>query len=158
MILGDLGVLAREKTFEQRLCPADRVGTQNERRKMSIRSIVKFVGAGVLALAIAGCASYYQITTNPDGASVLVNGVSMGQTPTELSFYDSGLKEITVEKDGYQKASTTVTPQVGGESHEVHFDLVAERKEAGRTIIEVIEGPKGGGDPQEPRPCRERGH
>ena len=67
--------------------------------------------AMVAMLILTGCASTVQITSNPPGASVTVDGQYVGETPT--SYTDTAIvftrRQVEVQKEGYQDVRTTIS-------------------------------------------------
>jgi hypothetical protein len=60
--------------------------------------------AAALVLLISGCSTMVAIQTDPEGASVKINGQPVGKTPltTELSNFDFDDYVVEVKKDGYE--------------------------------------------------------
>jgi hypothetical protein len=71
----------------------------------------KFLGA-ILALAVflSGCSTMVAIRTEPDDASVKINGQPTGKTPinTELSNFDFDDYVAEIKKDGYKPLTTSL--------------------------------------------------
>lgn len=68
-----------------------------------------------------GCASMMQgstesagISSNPDGATVFVNGEIKGETPVILDLKRKSDYRIELKKEGYQDASASITHNVSG--------------------------------------------
>jgi hypothetical protein len=58
--------------------------------------------------------AWAQISSNPKGAEILVDGTSTGQfTPARLQL-TAGLHNVTLRLTGYQQAKTTVQVSEGG--------------------------------------------
>ena len=71
------------------------------------------------ALLLSSCASLFaedeaplQITSNPPGALILVNGQDHGQTPQTLLLSTHRHHLIELRHDGYQHAHTVVNSQI----------------------------------------------
>ena len=79
---------------------------------MSKKHGVSWITRGIaLALAasiiVTGCAQTAQITTEPEGAKIKVNGMYLGDSPASYH-YRSGLPEtymLEIEKEGYEKVT-----------------------------------------------------
>ena len=59
------------------------------------------------SIIVSGCSQTSQITTEPEGARIKVNGIYLGETPASYR-YRSGLPEtyiLEIEKEGYKKLS-----------------------------------------------------
>ncbi len=77
---------------------------------------------GIIALSLlSGCATVIKgrtqtvpVSSDPTGAEIIVNNVSMGITPAELELRRKDDHLITLEKDGYAPASVPVLKSVGG--------------------------------------------
>jgi len=70
-----------------------------------IRSVVLLVAGSVL---LGGCVERrLSITSEPPGASVWVNGSSVGLTPLETTFVFHGIYDIRIEKPGYEPLLTS---------------------------------------------------
>ena len=79
-------------------------------------------GLGLAALLIfGGCASPLPVTSNPDGATVVIGGKMIGSTPTQYQLPDQ--KPVTVEfsKEGYFPESFVFQP--GPSQTVIHADL-----------------------------------
>ncbi len=69
----------------------------------------------VFALGPVGCASTTQITSEPAAATVRVDNVVLGETPTAYSEDSVWLwtkRSVTVEKKGYQAVNGQITGEV----------------------------------------------
>ena len=64
------------------------------------------------------------ITSEPAGAGVLINGRRMGITPFDLSMADGSELTVSVEMDGFQAFTTTVTVKAG-DTKKIHAVLGA---------------------------------
>ena len=89
-----------------------------------------------------GCMwSAYNITSEPKGATVIIDGNNSGKTPVEVYLYHRGEQTIIVQKDGYKETEAKVTPLLVRDYNKLHFDL--EKEAAGQMLIEIIETAKG---------------
>ena len=61
------------------------------------------------------------VTSNPEGASVYVDGSYSGQTPIQLSL-STGVHSVVITYPGYNNYSTSVAIS-GGEGQSIHADL-----------------------------------
>ena len=62
----------------------------------------------------AGRVAWAQVNTNPEGAEILVDGISTGQfTPSRVQI-NSGIHTLTMRLNGYQPAKRTVQATEGG--------------------------------------------
>ena len=73
----------------------------------------------VLMVMLCGCASIFSggpkdvnIGSKPDGATVIVNGQSMGTTPVTLKLQPSKTYVITYRKEGFEDATATLNSHV----------------------------------------------
>lgn len=72
-------------------------------------------------LLLSGCATVIKGTTqtmpissDPDGADVVVNNLVVGTTPTEVELQRKRDHQITIRKDGYVPATVPVLKTLGG--------------------------------------------
>jgi len=72
-------------------------------------------------LLLSGCATVIKGTTqtmpissDPDGADVVVNNLVVGTTPTEVELQRKRDHQITIRKEGYAPATVPVLKSVGG--------------------------------------------
>lgn len=69
---------------------------------MSTQTRLMAVFAACLILPAVGCVKRtLTITTDPPGATVVVDGETVGVTPLEMPFTFYGTREILLEKEGY---------------------------------------------------------
>jgi hypothetical protein len=68
----------------------------------------------------SGCATLFgpdkhplDLSSNPQGAEVIVNGVKKGTTPLELELKADKSYTIEFKKEGYQKVTRVVNTEVG---------------------------------------------
>lgn len=69
----------------------------------------------VFALGPVGCASTTQITSEPSGAMVRIDGQQLGETPasfTEDSVWVWTKHQVTVEKKGYESANGRINGEI----------------------------------------------
>lgn len=78
--------------------------------------VFRILVLGALALQLSGCATVFghrdhsvQVASNPQGAEVLLNGMSMGSTPTRVGVSTWSPGTITLQKPGYK--TQNVVPQ-----------------------------------------------
>jgi hypothetical protein len=83
--------------------------------------LVALLGGTILSLALAGCATIMQGTsqsigfsTTPTGATVSVDGVTLGKTPVISSLSRKGNHVIKLELAGFMPYETTMTRKVNG--------------------------------------------
>jgi len=88
---------------------------------MKIDQIVKQTGIVSLFLILTGCGTKYQITSEPVGAEVYLNGQPKGTTPTKLAFVGQS-RTVTLKKEGYEDVSK-ILDYTGGLEHLEHFIL-----------------------------------
>lgn len=81
----------------------------------------KFLSLILAAGMLSSCASVINgrtqdvgISSNPAGATVTVDGINKGVTPCNLLLKRNESHTITIEKEGYQPASATVSKGVSG--------------------------------------------
>lgn len=74
-----------------------------------------------LALTQCNCAMIFQggrqdipVTSEPSGATILLDARSVGQTPKTISVPRTGSHTITIKKAGYRRANYSITKNVGG--------------------------------------------
>ena len=83
----------------------------------------KFISIFVLIsfiLLFSNCAAVFtggqgklDITSNPHGAEVFINGISYGKTPVRIKLKTNNEYEVTFRKDGYQPVTKRITNKVG---------------------------------------------
>jgi hypothetical protein len=85
----------------------------------------------ILVLALAGCGTIFSggpdplnFGSKPDGATVLVNGQSMGITPVTLKLEPNKTYMITYHKEGFEDANVTLNSHV----------------QAGYVVLDVVVG------------------
>ncbi len=62
-----------------------------------------FIALAMLPLICSGCVQRRLIIrSNPEGASVLIDGQSVGATPLSVPYTYSGTRDIKLERDGYK--------------------------------------------------------
>ena len=70
-----------------------------------------FLGLGVAALALAGCATTVTVTSNPPGAQAFVAGKPIGATPTQFQPEDTkNVQAVEFRLDGYFPESVEFNP------------------------------------------------
>lgn len=86
-----------------------------------MRNVLLPLATVALACLQYGCATIVKgthqevpVASEPLGASVSVNGVREGSTPTTLRLARKQSHVITLEKDGYEAESVTLKPSIGG--------------------------------------------
>ena len=84
---------------------------------MKIRFLVPALLAGCVLALSSGCAVFSKgrsqtvvVRSNPEGATGLINGVEVGQTPFKVDLNRSSAYTIEVRKDGFERAATVVLP------------------------------------------------
>lgn len=79
---------------------------------MKNRGMVALIGLvfGLMMVLSMGCASTVRINSSPEGASVTVDGVYIGETPT--TYTDTSIiftnRFVEVEKPGYRKTQASL--------------------------------------------------
>jgi hypothetical protein len=70
---------------------------------------------------LSGCATIIKgshqdipVATDPSNASVFVDGVRQGYTPTKLNLARKASYVVTLELDGHESESITIKPSIGG--------------------------------------------
>ncbi len=89
---------------------------------------MRLLPAAVLVLAfLAGCATrrILKVGTIPPGATVRLDGETLGETPLEVPFEHYGVRRITIYKEGYQTHSAQIELHAPWYSH-FPIDLVSE--------------------------------
>lgn len=71
---------------------------------MKKQSLIYFMSAIILSFLMSSCTSGTRISSQPEGATVLINGQTVGQTPyyyedSKISFSRT---YVSLEKEGYQ--------------------------------------------------------
>jgi hypothetical protein len=83
----------------------------------------KVVAFGIIAIALfsAGCCSVIKGTkqavtfeSNPEGAQVLIDGVSMGVTPLTTKLKKNAYDTIMIKKDGYATQTQSLEKKYDG--------------------------------------------
>ena len=79
----------------------------------------------LLVLSGFGCAERrIFVTSEPAGATVIINDVNVGQTPVEVDFLYFGVYDVRLSKDGYESVLTS--ERIKAPLHEwPGFDVVA---------------------------------
>lgn len=84
---------------------------------MKLRFFVPVLFAGVALLATSGCAVFSKgrtqtvvVHTSPEGATGLINGIEVGQTPFKVAMPRSGAYTIEVRKAGFDNAQVVLLP------------------------------------------------
>lgn len=67
-------------------------------------------GLAITALLLGGCASPIGVTTNPPGATAIINNQTLGVTPTQATVDPSKPTEVEFRLDGYFPESFTLQP------------------------------------------------
>ena len=85
---------------------------------MSIQSSVACVIVAAGCLCSSGCKTVYDITSEPSGAMVTVNGAAQGVTPVRVAYSNAKGRSVSclVVKDGYEGAERLLGP-AGGVAH-----------------------------------------
>jgi hypothetical protein len=75
----------------------------------------------IAAPFLSGCATIIKgshqeipVASDPSNASVLVDGVRQGYTPTKLNLARKGTYVVSLELEGHESESITVKPSIGG--------------------------------------------
>jgi len=80
---------------------------------MKHHSLTRHLLIMLAASAFVGCTStkFVRVTSTPADAQILLNDIPTGQTPytNTLSFKDNRVYSVTVKKDGFKGASTTIS-------------------------------------------------
>ena len=84
------------------------------KRFISLIVLISFV------FMFSGCAAVFtsgkgklDVTSNPDGAEVFINGISYGKTPVRVKLKTNSEYEITYKKEGYRPVTKRITNKVG---------------------------------------------
>jgi PEGA domain len=79
------------------------------------------IAACTAAALLTGCATIIKgthqeipVSTDPSNASVLVDGVRQGYTPTKLNLARKASYVVTLELEGHESESVTLKPSIGG--------------------------------------------
>lgn len=68
----------------------------------SISSVICGIIVIAVFVALSGCVErQITIKSDPDNASLLINGVPVGKTPYTYKFVHYGVSDIMIKKDGY---------------------------------------------------------
>ncbi len=74
---------------------------------MKVARPVRSLVAVLLLASAAGCLERrVSITSDPPGATVVVNDVELGRTPLEAGFTHYGVYDVRVEKEGFEPLRT----------------------------------------------------
>ena len=68
-----------------------------------------------------------QITSDPAGAHVTVNGIQWGQTPVTIRYLEPGEKLVRLTKDGFASAERRLVLTPEQPTHEVMVSLASEQ-------------------------------
>lgn len=84
-------------------------------------SIIRLVSLLVVYFLISGCATIVKgttqgipVTSEPPGADVLVDGMLVGTTPTDVEMKRKRDHLVTIKKDGYETKTVPVLKNIGG--------------------------------------------
>ncbi|MDQ7779712.1 MAG: PEGA domain-containing protein [Planctomycetota bacterium] len=91
----------------------------------------------VVAFVFCGCVSQYQVTSDPTGAEVLLDGQAAGTTPMRVSFGEGSTKTVTIKKEGYEPQTRVLAP-TGGMLQTSHFTL-EQMAQAPTTFVKTME-------------------
>jgi hypothetical protein len=67
--------------------------------------------------------SEFVVTSEPEGASVTINGVGYGLTPITVRFLPPGARRIRATKSGYQSQERVVAAEAAGSTASVRIVL-----------------------------------
>jgi len=75
---------------------------------------ISVLAAAMMTLVLAACSSSVQITSEPSGANVDINGESYGKTPADitLSDFDFNVYRLTLTKLGYTDKTVTLAKEI----------------------------------------------
>ncbi len=81
------------------------------------------------------------VSTELEGAELLVDGVVVGTTPLkEEVLVSAGVRQIQLKKEGYETGSQTLTV-AGGEEVKVEFNLKEQPKASATPSVTYVQGP-----------------
>ena len=85
----------------------------------SIRRSSLYIVLVLAYLTVTSCATIFSpgpdpvsFSSDPDGATVLVNGVSMGETPVTLELETNKEMQVTFRREGYKDITVALTTHV----------------------------------------------
>lgn len=91
------------------------------------RRIMPIPQGAKLRVLLAKPTFLVKVSSNPPGATITLNGRSLGVTPTTIKVPQFDSSTLVIVKDGYATETQTIAPRANGLS--VHTDLKpAERK------------------------------
>jgi len=102
---------------------------------MKYSSLLSATILAVCGSLLAGCAANTNITSNPSGASISLNGAYLGQTPMHTVIKDifgfGSIYTISATKPGYMPQSMTFQERGLEDANgcippQIHFELEAE--------------------------------
>ncbi len=92
-----------------------------QKKKLSLRPLLYAAGAFAVMIGNTSCCSIFNgssqdvgISSNPAGATVTINGAYKGVTPLALDLKRSDNHLVTIEKEGYETFSQTLTKSTSG--------------------------------------------
>ena len=89
-----------------------------------VGTIVVFFAFGALSTGFGCSERRIFVTSEPSGATVIINDVNVGQTPVEVDFLYYGVYDVRLSKDGYEPILTS--ERIRAPLHEwPGFDVVA---------------------------------
>ncbi|MCD6163513.1 MAG: PEGA domain-containing protein [candidate division Zixibacteria bacterium] len=81
----------------------------------------KFVVLTLILLVLNGCGAIFlgsgqniSMNTDPEGATVIINGNNMGKTPIHLKLKTNDSYIVTFKKDGYEDKTYSIANRVSG--------------------------------------------
>jgi hypothetical protein len=104
----DVGVQGEEPVYSDSKLPSF---IYNDEVDMSTRFVRIIASVLLVSFVMIGCSSTTLITSDPPGAKLSINGVSVGKTPythSDTRIVGSTLM-IKLEKDGYEPLNTTIS-------------------------------------------------
>lgn len=82
---------------------------------MKISLTALFLGLFILsgcATIVSGSDQSVTIQSSPDGADILMNGVTMGKTPITMSIQRDSYTMLTIEKEGYKSETQLMNTEL----------------------------------------------
>ncbi|MFC1525006.1 PEGA domain-containing protein [Planctomycetota bacterium] len=104
---------------------------------MKTLNISKYLIALVIMCLAPGCMSMYDVTSDPQGAQIYLDGQPIGTTPDRVTFPIGQTKTVTLKKEGYE-TFTGVLRNTGGAVRSAHFTMTKESS-APVSFVKMIE-------------------
>lgn len=104
---------------------------------MKAGNMLKCLGVLAVMYVLLGCSSMYDVTSEPPGAQIYLDGRLVGTTPDRVTFPIGQSRTATVKKEGYEPVSQ-VLYNTGGALRQAHF-VLPKASAAPISFVKMIE-------------------